>query len=86
MNSPNRNLSLIAFFLGLAAVTWVAVGYVGSSTLAFTVSCLIAAIYVSGALEMWRFYDSSSALAHALDNVSDEVDNIGAWLQSYNFV
>ena len=29
MNPINRNLSFIAFILGLAAVTWVAVGYVG---------------------------------------------------------
>ena len=27
----NRNLSLFTFFLGLAAATWVAIGYVGSS-------------------------------------------------------
>ena len=46
----NRNLSLFAFLLGLAAATWVAIGYIGGSTLAFTVSCLIAAVYLAGAL------------------------------------
>ena len=40
----NRNLSLIAFILGLAAVIWIAVGYVGGSSLAFGVSCVIAAV------------------------------------------
>ena len=34
MNPINRNLSFIAFLLGLAAVVWVAIGYVGSSALA----------------------------------------------------
>jgi hypothetical protein len=84
MNSPdrfNRNLSLLAFILGLAAVTWVAVGYVGGSALAFTVSCLIATVYLAGAFEMRRFHGSTSALARALGNIPDEVDNIGEWLQ-----
>lgn len=84
MNSPdrfNRNLSLLAFILGLAAVIWVAVGYVGGSALAFTVSCLIATVYLAGAFEMRRFDGNTSALARALDNIPDEVDNIGEWLQ-----
>ena len=36
----NRNLSLFAFLLGLLAVVWVAIGYVGGSSIALTSTCL----------------------------------------------
>ena len=62
MNSTNRNLSVFAFSLGLLAVAWVAIGYIGGSTLALTVSCIIAAVYVTGALEMRRFHGNTAAL------------------------
>jgi len=84
MNHINRNLSLIAFILGLFAVVWVAVSYVGGSPLAFTVSCIIAAAYVAGALEMRRFHGHTAALAKALGNIPegiDEIGDIGEWLQ-----
>ena len=78
----NRNLSLIAFILGLAAVIWIAVGYVGGSSLAFGVSCVIAAVYVAGALEMRRFFGSTSALARALDSIPEDLrEDLGEWLQ-----
>ena len=82
MNPINRNLSFIAFFLGLAAVLWVAVGYVGGSPLALGVSCTIAAVYVVGALEMRRFHGNTAALASALGNVTDDIADINEWLQN----
>ena len=66
MNPNNRNLNFIAFFLGLAAVTWIALGYVGGNTLALGVSCTIAVVYVVGAFEMRRFHGDTAALARAL--------------------
>ncbi|MFT3848750.1 MAG: hypothetical protein QM739_08725 [Propionivibrio sp.] len=82
MNRLNRNLSLIAFLLGLAAVTWIAVGYFGGSTLAFTVSCVIAAVYVAGALEIRRFFGATNALARALGNLpAERQDDLDAWLR-----
>ena len=77
----NRNLSLIAFILGLAAVTWVTLGYVGGSALALTVSCIIAATYVAGAIELRRFFAGTSALAQALGNIPDGRFDLGEWLQ-----
>ncbi len=82
MNPINRNLSFIAFLLGLAAVVWVAIGYVGGSPLALGVSCTIAAVYVVGALEMRRFHGNTAALARALDNVTDNIADINEWLQN----
>jgi hypothetical protein len=77
----NRNLSLFAFILGLFAVVWVAVGYIGGHPLAFTVSCIIAVVYVAGALEMRRFHANTTALAKALGNIPDDIGHLGEWLQ-----
>jgi DNA anti-recombination protein RmuC len=77
----NRNISLFAFILGLFAVVWVAIGYIGGHTLAFTVSCIIAIVYVAGALEMRRFHDNTTALATALRNIPDDIGHLGEWLQ-----
>ena len=77
----NRNLSLFAFVLGLFAVAWVAIGYIGGHPLAFSVSCVIAIVYVAGALEMRRFHDNTMALATALRNIPDDLGHLGEWLQ-----
>jgi hypothetical protein len=77
----NRNLSLFAFILGLFAVVWVAIGYIGGHPLAFSVSCLIAIVYFAGALEMRRFHDNNAALATALRNIPDDLGHLGEWLQ-----
>jgi len=77
----NRNLSLLAFVLGLFAVVWVAIGYIGGHPLAFSVSCVIAIVYVAGALEMRRFHDNTMALATALRNIPDDLGHLGEWLQ-----
>jgi hypothetical protein len=77
----NRNLSLFAFVLGLFAVVWVAIGYIGGHPLAFSVSCVIAIVYVAGALEMRRFHANTTALAMALRNIPDDLGHLGEWLQ-----
>ena len=77
----NRNLSLFAFALGLVSVVWVAIGYISGHPLAFTVSCVIAAVYVAGALEMRRFHANSAALATALNSIPDDLGHLGEWLQ-----
>ena len=81
MNHTNCTLSVIAFLLGLAAVTWVAVSYIGGSPLALAVSSIIAAVYVVGALEMRRFHGHTAALARVLGNIPDGIDDIREWLQ-----
>ncbi|TXH46708.1 MAG: DUF802 domain-containing protein [Burkholderiaceae bacterium] len=77
----NRNLSLFAFVLGLFAVVWVAIGYIGGHPLAFSVSCVIALVYVAGALEMRRFHDNTTTLATALRNIPEDIGHLGEWLQ-----
>ncbi|MBL8429752.1 MAG: DUF802 domain-containing protein [Dechloromonas sp.] len=77
----NRNISLFAFILGLFAVVWVAIGYIGDHLLAFSVSCVIAAVYLAGALEMRRFHENTTALSKALGNIPEDIGHIGEWLQ-----
>ena len=77
----NRNFSLLAFFLGLFAALWVAFGYIGGSTLALSVTLLIAVVYVIGALEMQRFHSNTQGLARALHSIPDDLGHLGEWLQ-----
>ena len=76
----NRNLSLFAFLLGLVAATWVAIGYIGGSTLALAVSCLIVAVYLAGALEMQSFHADTATLARALATIPDGIERLDEWL------
>ena len=77
----NRNFSLLAFFLGLFAALWVAFGYIGGSTLALSVTLLIAVVYVIGTLEMQRFHSNTQGLARALHSIPDDLGHLGEWLQ-----
>ena len=62
----NRPWSVAAFALGLAAVLWVAQGYIAASPLALTMTLLIAAVYAAGGLELWRFQQATTGLDAAL--------------------
>ena len=49
----NRNYGIAAAFAaGLGAIAWVAYGYFGSHPLALTITSLIAAFYLLGAVEL----------------------------------
>jgi Domain of unknown function (DUF802) len=76
----NRNLGVLAFVIGLAAVGWVASGYVQSSPLALAMTLLIGTFYVLGALELRRFDQATSALGSALAAIPGSLPNLGDWL------
>ena len=76
----NRNICVIAFILGLVAVCWVGVGYIGSSSLALTMTVVIGAVYVTGALELRRFHLTTSALDRALAAIPENLSHLGEWL------
>jgi len=77
----NRHISLLAFILGLLAVVWVAIGYIGGHGIALAVSCVIAAVYLAGAAEMHRYHGNTAALARALHDIPDDLAHLGEWLQ-----
>ena len=59
----NRNVFAGAFAIGLVAVGWVGAGFVGTSGLALAMTCVIAAVYVLGAVELQQFRAASATLA-----------------------
>ncbi|CAE6806387.1 hypothetical protein R69927_02362 [Paraburkholderia domus] len=76
----SRYLNLVVFLVGLAAVCWIGVGYVGSNSLALAVTMLIGACYVAGALELQRYGEATSTLARAVAGLSEPPPSLGAWL------
>ena len=78
MNS--RNLSIAAFTAGLSAVGWIAAGYALTHPLAFTMTLLIGAIYVAGAMELRRFDQDTSALRQALADIPSDLATLSDWL------
>ena len=65
----NRIFFAAAFAIGLAAVVWVGIGFVGSSWLALVMTAVIAGVYALGAFELHRYRAATASLATALANV-----------------
>ncbi len=78
----NRHLITAAFFLGALVVVWVGFGYINSGFLALTMTILIGAVYVLGALELRQFRQASSTLASALAKLPENLQELGDWLGS----
>jgi hypothetical protein len=76
----NRTLHYAAFVLGLAALCWVGAGFIGANPLALTVTLLIGAFYLMGALELMRFHQATSTLTRALAGLSQAPSSLGSWL------
>jgi hypothetical protein len=76
----NRPFALIAFATGLLAVAWVGYGYLGASPLALAMTLLIAAFYLTGALELRRFQQATASLQAALVAVPAPLAHLGDWL------
>jgi hypothetical protein len=68
------------FFVGLAAVCWVGVGYIGSNPLALAITLLIGAFYLMGALELHRFRQATATLAQSLADMPEPPGSLGHWL------
>ncbi|MCM2356134.1 MAG: DUF802 domain-containing protein, partial [Arenimonas sp.] len=77
---PYRALSFAAFVTGLAAVAWVASGFVGSSAFALGMTLLIGTVYLGGAWELRRFGQTTAALNTALTSVPQPLAQLVDWL------
>lgn len=75
-----RLLSLVFFIAGLAVPGWIAAGYIGSNSLALTMTVLIAVVYLAGARELYRYHQTTAALSRALSGLSGAVPDLEAWL------
>ena len=62
----NKKICWTAFFIGLFAVGWVGVGYIGGSPLALAMTVTIGLVYMAGAAELRRFSAATDSLTKAL--------------------
>lgn len=76
-----RSLHYVVFALGLAAACWIGAGYVASNPLALVITILIGAVYLAGALELYRYQQATRALAAALARLSEPPASLDAWLE-----
>ena len=78
----SKNLLLAAVFaLGLAAIGWIALGYLGSNPLGLAVALLIGAGYLAGALELQRYRRATATLHRAVSELAEAPAELGPWLQ-----
>ncbi|MCH6482058.1 DUF802 domain-containing protein [Pseudoxanthomonas sp. LH2527] len=79
----NRHLLPTALFLlGLAIVTWIGLGYVGTHALGVVVTLVIGACYIAGAVELHRYRQATATLRHAVADTSTAREGLSAWLSS----
>ena len=76
----NRSLHHAAFAAGLLAIVWVGTGYVPGNPLALALVLLIGAFFLMGALELHRFQQATSRLAHALATTNEPPPSLSEWL------
>jgi hypothetical protein len=69
-----------AFAVGLAAVAWVGLGFVGVSWLALAVTAVIGGVYLLGAFELHQFRAATAALSAAVAESPDTPPTLDAWL------
>ncbi|MET0550439.1 MAG: DUF802 domain-containing protein [Xanthomonas sp.] len=78
---PRIVLNLVVFLLGLLAVCWVGAGYVGNNALGVAVSLVIAACYVAGAFELYRYRQATRSLELAITEDPTGSAGLPAWLE-----
>lgn len=70
----------VAFAIGLLAVGWVALGFVGHHVLALSMTALITAVYLLGAWELRQFRAATAGLQAALAELAQPPTHLDDWL------
>ncbi len=70
----------LAFAAGAIALLWVAATVSGSHLLVLAMTAVIGAVYVFGAMELRHYRAGTAALGQALDQVSEDLQQLGDWL------
>jgi hypothetical protein len=76
-----RLLLLSVFALGLAAIGWIVLGYVGNNPLGTAIALLIGACYLAGAFELFRYRQATATLCQAVDELTEPPAELGRWLE-----
>jgi len=69
------------FAIGIAAVMWVAMGFVGASLLALVMTLVFSCVYILGARELQLFRSATSTLTAALADIPEPLVQLEPWLQ-----
>lgn len=72
---------VVVFLVGLLAVCWIGIGYVAVHPLGALVAAVIAACYVAGGVELYRYRQASNGLRAALADLSLAKDSLPPWLE-----
>ena len=72
---------LSVFTLGLAAIGWIVIGYVGNNPLGTAIALLIGAGYLAGAFELFRYRQATATLHQAVDELTEPPTELGSWLE-----
>ncbi len=70
----------LAFAAGAIALLWVAATVSGSHLLVLAMTAVIGAVYIFGALELHHYRAGTAALGQALDQVPEDLQQLGDWL------
>ena len=76
----NKAVLAILFAVGLLAVAWIGMGFVGSNGVALLRTGVIGAVYVLGAWEVWRFREVTVSLAAALVHMPRPLLVLNDWV------
>lgn len=76
-----RLLLLSVFTLGLAAIGWIVIGYVGNNPLGTAIAVLIGAGYLAGAFELFRYREATATLHQAVDELTEPPTELSPWLE-----
>ncbi|WP_367382443.1 DUF802 domain-containing protein [Stenotrophomonas cyclobalanopsidis] len=74
-------LHVVVFLVGLLAVCWIGIGYVAVHPLGAAVAAIIAACYIAGGVELFRYRQASNGLRTALNDLGTAKDALAPWLE-----
>jgi Exonuclease VII, large subunit len=72
---------VVVFLVGLLAVCWIGIGYVSVHPLGAAVAAIIAACYIAGGVELYRYRQASNGLRAALNDLSSAKESLAPWLE-----
>ncbi|OBU64188.1 DUF802 domain-containing protein [Stenotrophomonas maltophilia] len=72
---------VVVFLVGLLAVCWIGIGYVSVHPLGAAVAAIIAACYIAGGVELYRYRQASNGLRTALSDLSSARETLAPWLE-----
>lgn len=77
----SKRFFLAAGATGLAAIAWIASGFIGTNWLALAITAVIAGVYLLGAHELRQFRAGTAALDAALDGLAETPATLATWLE-----